>query len=563
MAETTSASPDTEATDGEEVASPHEPFWLWIAAIVLLAASFENTATSCARVLLLWSVGLWIRGRWGRSHLSAKQRAFLTAVLGLGMVHLVLFPARDKAPLTEFAKHMIIWLPLLALIGQAIRWVRWPAPFPHWNLCVVGFLFVSAGIAACQIAFPSPDKPLPMTSHPAFLVPLAYLAIFGWIYGGYVEDSPRWRLLVWLEAVPLGVAAVAILQILLMGLGARRAESLYAQGDLEPALGWNQSALRVNERLRIRAADKRLLLQRARILDELDRPAEALQVMFRRTRETFWPPEDPAVRSFCNDYLTTAPLESHIAALSSITYLDRLEQTPLPESPSERTFLLGLFVRQGLLDRLLLEYTYCGLNGKLSFASLRQSLEQVPAAAVKTTGAWGDYFLGICDARLGRKDMARDDFRRVLNRWPNYHNACVWLERLSTSDTVPVLFPKSIITNAQMIGNHRWGLNVDDALWTALEVRPGRCSMEFEVSGLGVEGGWPILQVYLDGKIILDQPVRGKDWTRVRCEAKFDQDGRHLLVVAFPNDINRSVDGRNINRNLYFRQVMIERLGKN
>jgi hypothetical protein len=111
-----------------------------------------------------------------------------------------------------------------------------------------------------------------------------------------------------------------------------------------------------------------------------------------------------------------------------------------------------------------------------------------------------------------------------------------------------------------MLGNLRYGLNLDDSLWTALEVRPARYAFEFEVKARPAEGEWSILQVYLDDSLVHEQEVRTRDWTVATIEARFEADGCHRLLLAFDNDLYKIVDGRELNRNLYFRQVTIREL---
>ncbi|MBM3335630.1 hypothetical protein FJY63_13305, partial [Candidatus Sumerlaeota bacterium] len=122
--------------------------------------------------------------------------------------------------------------------------------------------------------------------------------------------------------------------------------------------------------------------------------------------------------------------------------------------------------------------------------------------------------------------------------------------------------PPGRIENSQTLGNHFFGLNVDDALWTGVEFRPGRYRLSFEVAGVPAEGEWPILTVHLDGVLKCEQPVKARfpTYTAITIEIESDRDECKRLVVGFANDFYAVVAGRSVNRNLYLRRVIIERL---
>jgi hypothetical protein len=513
---------------------------------------------------MLWIVALGVFGRWGR-RLSDSQRAFLAALIGVGVVHLVIFPASGQPLAAVMAKALVVFCALLNLGIQTSDQEGSTKPFAKWNRRVAAGVAVSAAVGvgfACRI--------LPMhsavTAALLILAPVAYVLIFGAATGLFQRPSEqRFLVRLWL-VVPLIIAGLSATQSLLLAITNQRAEQSLQRGDPRSALDWNAASLSVGERLRIPSVNDRLLLRQVRILDALDRPADALRVMLRRCRLQYPSPDDPQTRLLNETYLSTSPLQAQIDNVIDPSHLRRLDQLPLPKRLGERSLLLGLFARAGSLDRLQIEYAQHGLREGLDYGYLRRGLDS-PSLQKGQSEIWADYFRGICDARLGQRDAAAKDFRRVLARWPGYHNALVWLDRLGATasppkKSKPTSAPLDRIENAQMLGDHRWGLNVDDVLWTALEVRPGRYLLRFEVCGVAAEGEWPILTVYLDGALVLEQPVKTQEWSTANWEAQFDRDACHRLVVGFSNDILKTVGGRTINRNLYLSQVQIEQIGR-
>jgi len=540
--------------------------WFWVLAVVLLVVtSWWNSATVAVRILLLWLTAMGVLGPWGRRNLGGRHRAVLAALLGVSFVHLVIFPASGQPLLVSCAKVAVLLLAVASLAGQTVAATRSARVSATWNrLAACGIAATVVMVLAYILTNPRAAS-VPIPTALAIFAPLAYVLVWGEIFRDYHEPARRPTVVRLLLVTPVVIVALATTQMLLMGIAAQRSGRAFRGGENQSALEWNTAALAINDRLRIAAAGDHLLLQRAGILDSLDRPVDALSTMLRRGRNRYCAPEDKLLRSLCDAYLTTSPLENQIAGLSHPAYLGYFEQLPLPQSPFTRSFLLGLFARSGLLDRLQIEYAQRGLPEEFDFGYLRRCLALKVSSPNTDENTWADYFTAICDFRLGQRDQARQILQRIFAEWPNNHNAGVWLERLAVPDeagrgaqaTTPTA---GRIANAQMVGNHRWGLNVDDALWTALEVRPGRYAFDFDVSGLAAEGEWPILDVYLDGALVLEQPVRTRSWTVVRWETQFDRDGCHRFAVVFPNDINKVVEGRPINRNLYLREIRIAKI---
>jgi hypothetical protein len=538
---------------------------LLLVGALLVLASWWSSATTCLRVLVLWVIALGVFGQWGQRRLSDSSRAILAALIGAGMVHLVVLPASGQ-PLTVLTVKAIIFLAALASLPRQVSGEECAAkPFAKWNRYVAAGVAVSAAMGVLYVCAIVPARNAPTATF-AILAPLAYVLIFGSVACHYQRPKQRQYLVRLLLAVPVTIAALSATQFLLLGITKQRAERAFQRDELNWALHWNTVSLAINERLRIRVADDRLLLQRMLIYDALDQPANALDTLIRRCRFRYPPPDDTMLRALSEAYLATSPLDAQIVALSHPAYLWRWDNLPLPENLRERSVFLGLFVRRGLLDRLLIEYAQHGLSDGLDFGYLLGSIKP-QSFADPNSETWAHYLSGVCQARLGRRDAACDHFRRVLSRWSGYHNAQVWLERLGATgesqlSTKTTSSPVGRIANTQMLGNHKWGLNVDDALWTALEVRPGRYALHFEVNGLPAEGEWPILTVHLDGALVLEQPVRTQTWTTATWETQFDRDACHRLVVGFSNDILKTVGGREINRNLYLRQIRITKIGR-
>jgi len=550
--------------ENEQISKPRHEQWLLIAATVLLLfASWWNNATASLRILFVWLLALAVLGRWGQQRLSDLQRAVLAALIGLGVIHLVVLPTAGQPMAAVAAKTVFLLMSLLSLGRQTFGREH---PFAKWNRCVAAGIAVSALLGLLH-AFNILIVANTLAATVVIFMPLAYVLIFGLLASHYRNPKQQQILVRLLLVVPVIIPLLAMTQFLFLGIIKQRADRSLQRDDLESALRWNTTSLAINGRLRIGVAEDRLLLQRARILDGLDRPTGALEVLLRRCHLLYPAAEDPTLRLLSDTYLTTTPLESQIVMLSRPTALFYFDKLPLPKNLLERSLLLGLFVRYGLFDRLLIEYAQGGLGEGFDFGYLRRSLDMLPPGGDKNNETWVKYFRGICEARLGRRDAAVANFRQVETRWPQYHNARVWLQRLGAGTDRSVNNPATgpsvgRIENAQMLGNHRGGLSVDDALWTALEMRPGRYGFEFEVRGLAAEGEWPILQVYLDGTLVLEEPVRAQTWTTVKWEADFDDDACHRLVVGFPNDILKKVGDRIINRNLYLRQIRIAKIGR-
>lgn len=541
--------------------------WLSLmAASLLVLASYWSSATACLRIVLVWAVGLVVLGRWGQRRLSESHRAFLAALIGVSIVHLAIFPTSGQPPAALIAKAIILAAAVLRLPGQTFGGAGAARPFGAWNRYVAGGLALSAAVGIL-LSFRVAAVNDALAAIPAILAPVGYVLLFGALHGCYREADQRPFLVRLLRAVPVAVAALALTQFGFLEITKKCAGQSLQRDNPSSALVWNTAATTINGRLRFRGVEDRLLLQRAHILDALDRPADALGVLLKRYRLQFPRPDDAMLQSLSGQYLSTAPLETQIVALSHPAFLWRFDRLPLPDDRAERSRLLGLFARCGRLDRLQVEYAQRGLREGLDFEYLLRCLRPPQFVGDESSRVWAEYFAGICQARLGQRDAARDSFRRVLSRWPNYHNARAWLERLgatseSPKDAALTSAPLNRVENAQMLGNHRWGLNVDDALWTALEATPGRYTLQFEVNGLPAESEWPVLMVYLDGAVVLEQPVRTQAWTTVTREAEFTLDACHRLVVGFPNDILKAVGGRTINRNLYLRRIQIAKIGR-
>ncbi len=539
---------------------PTPTLWL-IAAALLISLSWWNSAATALRILALWLVAAWLFER-AASRLSQGQTAFLASLTAAGVLHLILFPADGKPPGAVCANLAVLLIILSRLVRQAFPVNQRSKPFPHWNRWLAAGVGVSGLLALLLLHKASSGRPLSLADSVTILAPLGYLLLIGEVAGAHRDATRRslvQRSLFW---CPCLAVCVTVGQMLAMGIEARRSRMELASGSPTQALRRNAAAMQFNSRLRLAAAENQLLLTRARILHLLERPDAALAALLKRRRNLFLPPTDPALRRLCDDYLSTRPLEPHIAALSHPSSLWRFERLPLPKDDVERSFLLGLFARRGLLDRLLLYDAQYGWAENLDFGYLLESLERAEPQADSNAAAWQAYFKGICAFRLGLAEAARGEFQQVLAHWPDDHNAHVWLERL---DALAADAPSTVsrtttgrIANARMIGNHRWGLNLDDALWTALETRPASYRFQFIVRGLAGEGEWPILQVYLDGQRVLEYPVQTDQWATVVWEARFETDGHHRLVAAFANDINKTVKGRRINRNLYLREIRIE-----
>ena len=575
--------------------------WLCLLATGLLVlASGWSSATTCARIVLLWVVAVGVLGSWGQRSLGDTHRAFLAALLGVGLVHLVVFPASGQPLAVVAAKTAVLLLALSGLVVRSVGSVR-PADISgsaepgsaggeaHAVQLAGRNRYVTLAIvlsAAMAIYYARRLLAGQSVAHaavvPAILAPPAYVLIFAKLVCDYRNAKRRGFVARLLLVAPVAATILAAMQLTALGIAERRAGRLFEEGETASALQWNATSLAVNGRLRIRATDDRLLLQRAQILEALGRPTEALGAMFRRIRNRFWRPDEPRLRSLCDDYLTTASLDEQIVELSHPNFVWRFDRLPLPDDPTERSLLLGLFVRSELLDRLLIEYAQNGLAESLDFDYLRRSLESRERRGDKDADTWTDFFIGVCDAQLGQGELAHERLRGVLARWPRYHNALVWLERLDKAPAGPGplrrsagILPASTsnqqpatdnvpqpgrIGNEHMLGNRRWELNVDDALWTGLEVRRGRYRLGFEVKGLPAEGEWPTLSVSLDGSLILEQPVKARDWITVEHELAFDRDGCHNLVVGFPNDLHKEIGDKIINRNLYLRQIVVRGL---
>jgi len=550
-------------------------------AILLVVASFWNSAVAEARILILWAIALAALGRWGERRTSPAQNALLGALAGVGLVHLVVAPGAGFPPAAQLIRIAALTAAIAAWAkstggareerarasGETGRIERIFFSRPIFLVGLAGSLLTALFYALHFSAF----RESPGAAVARMLSPAAYAAVFAGLGRMFLEPTAKRAARRILFVAPAAILALGAVRTGLMLRAQHRSERLFAKGDLQAALEWNRKALDLERALGFRAAANRLLLERARILDGLDRPAEALDTVLRRARARYLPPSEPLLRSLCDAYLTTSPLEEQIAALSHPLYLWRFDKVPLPEEKGERSLLLGLFARCGLLDRLLIEYAQNGLSHPLDFAYLQKSLAAARENSDPLQSVWRDYLLGVCEARLGENEAAAKRFRSVLERLPRYHNAIVWLERLGrppaatareNSGTTGAVRTAGVIENAWMLGNHRWGLNVDDALWTALEMRPGRYELRFEVAGKAAAGDWPILSVYLDGVLVLDRPIRSARWTFVNLDKRFVGDTCHKLVVGFANDIYRRVNGRIVNRNLYLRRVVIVKLGR-
>ncbi|MCX8038569.1 MAG: hypothetical protein N3D11_16250 [Candidatus Sumerlaeia bacterium] len=539
---------------------PPTALWIIVAAL-LISLSWWNSAFTAMRILALWLVAAWLFER-APARVSEGQMAFLAALVAVGVVHLILFPAAEKPFAAACASLAVLLSILSGFVRQAFPATQNAKPFPHWNRWLAAGVGASALLLLLSLYRASAGRPPGAADSVTILAPLGYLLLMGEVAAAYRDTTRRPLVRHCLFWPPCLAVCVTVGQMLAMGIETRRSAMELAGGSPAQALRQNTAAMGFNSRLRLPPAENRLLLMRARIFDRMERPDAALAALLQRRRNLLLPPTDPMLRQLCDDYLSTRPLEPHIAALSHPSSLWRFEQLPLPKDAAERSFLLGLFARRGLLDRLMLYDAQYGWSENLDFGYLLESFEQAGREADSDAAAWLAYFKGICAFHLGLADGARSEFHRVLAQWPDDHNTHVWLERLGdpapdTSATGPRA-TMGRIANERMIGNHRWGLNLDDALWTALEVRPESYRFHFEVRGLAGEGEWPILQVYLNGQRVLEQPVQTDKWTSVAWQMRFEADGHHRLVVAFANDVNKTVKGRRINRNLYLREIRIE-----
>jgi len=564
---------DTSEAAAVQSESGIERWFLLLAGTLLVFASWWISATASLRILILWVIAQGVLGPWGQRRLSDCQRMILAALIGVGVVHLVIFPIASQPLFVVAAKIFVLLLAYVSLTSQILGGKGTTRPFDKWNRYVAAGVAVSGTTAILHACHALGTRAIPATAAWVFS-PLGYVLIFGFLASRYRDPGQRQPIVRLLAVLPVIIVAVATTQFLFLGIAKQRAQRSFQRDDLASALSWNTASLGINERLRIGLADDRLLLQRAHLLEVLGRPADALGALLRRYRVLYPLHEDAVLQRLCDTYFTTSSLEAQILAVGHPASLWRLDRLPLPENPDQRSFILGLFVRCRLLDRLLIEYAQHGLGEGLDFGYLLGSLESQSFKSDSNRETWASYLRGVCNARLGRRGAACEEFRHVLMSWPGYHNALVWLERLGgageslkgpqmATGKMPVPPAGKFlgwVENAQMLGNHRWGLNVDDALWTALEMRSGRYMLQFEVNGLPAEGEWPILTVHLDGELVVEQPVRARTWTTVKWERQFDRDACHRLVIGFPNDILKQLGNRTINRNLYFRRLTIERL---
>lgn len=545
-----------------------------LAGVLLILAARWAAATTVLRMVGLWVIALAVFGRWGRQRLGDGHRAVLAGLIGVGGAHLVLFPTAGLSGQETGVKFSFVILTVygLAALHRRLKASDIPPAQDGTDKALVRVL-TSHAVLWISVAGPVMCGVLTLMTDPtpllAIWAPLAYFAIFVRLAYDYRVTARQRPVVSLFRAAPPAVAAVIVFQIVLLVLAERRALDAERQsgtqlgGLVYKALGEIETAMAVNDRLRLRDVEDRLLLKHARILSRVERQEDALEAMLRRQRNRSWAPQEPLSRSLWDAYLTTAPLDRQIIALSHPLYLWRLDELPLPQDPQERLFLLELFAANGLFDRLLVEYMQGRLTELLATSdagSLREILHLYAKGVLRwrtnrganwSSEIWAAYFEG--------------SFSRVLKAWPDYHNALVGQYRLAKRRPAeyPAPAPPAYgrIENAQMLGNHQWGLNVDDALWTALEMLPGRYAFHFEVAGKPAANEWPVLSVHLDDALLLEEPVRSETFTTVTCAAEFDTEGCHRLVIGFSNDIYKQLGGTTLNRNLYLRRMTIERQG--
>lgn len=537
------------------------------AAWLIVIASWWISAGDALRLFVLWVIALLILGRWGERRLEASHRSILAGLLGVGMLNVVIASNAGDSVVALGLRAMILTMALADLLpwpGAARSKAATPPPaVATRSVWLLAAFTLSVLAGAVFVWRPPTGRAAQISCGLIALAPLAYYLVFRSLVRDHWTLANRETAASCLLALPPIILIISAAQIGLL------AGTWYAAGtpetieEYQRALKWNAVSLKVNQWVQSRTVEDRLLVERARNLAWTARNEESLEVLLRQRRNHYFPPGEPRLRALCEAYLSTGTLEEQIVALSHPRYLWRFDELPLSDDMELRSLMLGSFVRNGLLDRFVVEYVQGRLTKALDIAHLHSSLTALRLRSEDPNQcAQMDYLLGILTTWLGGYDQAREHFLAVLKTWPDYHNALVWLDRLrdkgDTTSTLPAAYPPTgRIAHHQFLGNQRYNLNVDDALWTALESRPGRYELALQVKGQPADGEWPVLAVYVDGVLALEEPVRSDVWTTETCSIEFESDGSHRLVIGFQNDMYRETDGRLINRNLYFSHLAV------
>ena len=277
----------------------------------------------------------------------------------------------------------------------------------------------------------------------------------------------------------------------------------------------------------------------------------------------------PELFEFFKRYLQPVPLAPLLEKYNSLQqarfFLDIHDGSA--RNVADDAILLLLFLRKGFLDRLWERYATSGFPEMADLAAYEDALDSFslrqPARAAEA-----QFLVGVVRFRTGDYPGSLEAFRKVLEAQPDHANAITYVERLAAiqgqTDLLSTIRGRSRrIAPEMMQGNRRWGFNVDDTLWTALEVNPGRYGISLSVRGTPALGVAPQLSVFLGNtdKPLFQGTISSTDWTTVTLQETFASEGCHRFLLSFDNDFyGRNSQGVLENRNLEFRGAGIERL---